>query len=229
MTYYQWETLFFIFIAVAIVGIAYYPYITNPWRRRKAPKVEPQDMNQIQRQGILYGAILSFRNNDKPFDSLSAKINYFNYKRVLRGAWGIKGRDSALPTLDMLANLERTTQLDRMLQNNFASQSKTIAKITKKLGYCPYQQPSEFTTYAWDVGRLSTVAKWCFWQGFITEQELNRYYEICIDMARELGRDWDEFAFSYLLGRAMQGFGLQEMPNVVKKVLPKLKEHPFKI
>ncbi len=228
MTYWNFEILFFILVAVTLLGILYYPYITNPWRRKRAPKVEPQDMNQTQRQGILYGAFLSFRNGDKPFDSLSAKINYVRYKRCLRRDWGIKGRESALPTLDMLARLEMTAEMDLALQADFSSQAKAVEKVSKKLGYCPYREPSEFTTYAWDVGRLSVLAKWCFWLGYITEQELDRYYEACIDRVTALGRDWDEYAYSYLLGRVMHGFGLQEFPKVINIVLPKLKQHPFK-
>lgn len=228
MTYWDWQALFFICLAVALIGPLYYPYLVNPWRRKRAPKIEPQNMSRLQRQGILYGAFLSFRNSDKPIDSLAAKINYVNYKRMLRRAWGIKGRESALETLDRLAELEMTIQLDQQLRIDFGSQWKAIEQLTKKLGYCPYQQPAEFSTYAWDVGRLSSVAKWCFWQGYITEEELNQCYQTCVELVEELGQDWDEFAYSYLLGRVMHGFGLNEMPKIVKKVLPQLKQHPFK-
>lgn len=229
MTYWDWEILFFIFFAVAMLGILYYPYLVNPQRRKKAPKVEPQDMNEIQRQGILYGAYISSRNNDNPFDSLAAKINYVNYKRMLRRDWGIKNRESAIWELNSLAELRMVIQLDQVLRTDFASQTKVIDRVTKKLGYCPYQHSEEFSTYAWDVGRLSSVAKWCFWQGYITEEELNEYYKICIDIVANLGKDWDEFTYSYLLGRSMHGFSMQEMPKIIKAVLPQLKQHPFKI
>ena len=195
---------------------------------RKAPKVKTEDMDDLQRQGVLYGTFISALNRDR-FGSLDSHIDYAGYRKVLKRQWDVVDHKSAILALNQLSVLEHSTTFDFMLHSNFSEYERVIKKTAKLLDGCPYSEPEEFTTYGWDVVRLSALAKWCFWLAYISEEELNGYFTVCVQRCHALGRDWDEFAYSYLLGRTMHGFRPNNLPKVMKMCLPNLKKYPFKV
>lgn len=223
------ETPYIFLGFIPLVLLVCLPYILNAIRRLKAPKIRQKNMSALQRQGILYGAFISAMNRDYPFDSLAAWISYGAYRRTLKRDWGITDRETALECLDDLAERRASTYIDEVLEDDFASCSRLVEQVTRLLKYSPYSRQSAYTSYAWDVGRLSSLAKWCFWLGYISREELDAYFAVCVKAAAECGRDWDEFAYSYLLGRTIHGFPLGEMLVIIKNMLPRLKKRPFSL
>ena len=232
MNLFQMEKLLMGLFVLAILFMLYQgiaaPLLDRLYHR-KAPKVRAEAMSELQLQGVLYGTFISALNRDA-FASLDSRIDYAGYRKVLKRQWAVTNHDSAIEALDNLACMTHSRHFDQMLQLNFSAYEKTIKKTVGllDLASCPYELPEEFTVYGWDVVRLSALAKWCFWLGYISEQELNGYFAVCIQLCNERGRDWDEFAYSYLLGRTMHGFKPRNLPKMMKMCLPNLKKYPFK-
>ena len=60
-------------------------------------------------------------------------------------------------------------------------------------------------TDAWDFGRIVFVARVCYTLGYISESEAWRYITQIARMAKQKFNNWDSYATSYMLGRAMWG------------------------
>ena len=58
-------------------------------------------------------------------------------------------------------------------------------------------------TDAWDFGRIVFVARVCYTLGYISESEAWMYINKMVKMARQKFDNWDSYATSYVLGRAM--------------------------
>ncbi|MDR2423405.1 MAG: DUF1266 domain-containing protein [Prevotellaceae bacterium] len=56
---------------------------------------------------------------------------------------------------------------------------------------------------AWDFGRIIFVCRAAFSLGYISEDEAWQYIDNVTDMAKKLYTNWEDYATSYLLGRAM--------------------------
>lgn len=58
-------------------------------------------------------------------------------------------------------------------------------------------------TDAWDFGRIVFVARVCYTLGYISEGEAWKYINQLTQMAKQKFTNWDSYATSYMLGRAM--------------------------
>ncbi len=58
-------------------------------------------------------------------------------------------------------------------------------------------------TDAWDFGRIVFASRICYTLGYITENEAWHYIELISKMAKQKFTNWDNYATSYVLGRAM--------------------------
>ena len=67
------------------------------------------------------------------------------------------------------------------------------------------------STYAWDVCRLVSLAKWCYWLQYISEAEMWKYLNEGAVKASSLGKDWNDYTVSFLMGRAIHGFGTEDI------------------
>jgi hypothetical protein len=56
---------------------------------------------------------------------------------------------------------------------------------------------------AWDFGRIVFISRVAYSLGYITENEAWSYIYKVTDMAQKLYNNWEDYATSYLLGRAM--------------------------
>jgi len=59
----------------------------------------------------------------------------------------------------------------------------------------------------WDCGRLSFLARICYDAGYITESQAWDYIDKAYDLGKKSFDSWNEYAKSYIIGRAMWGGG----------------------
>lgn len=60
-------------------------------------------------------------------------------------------------------------------------------------------------TDAWDIGRVVFISRVCYTLGYISENEAWSYIEKMIILAKQKFKNWERYATSYVLGRAMWG------------------------
>ncbi|MCD8102691.1 MAG: DUF1266 domain-containing protein [Alistipes sp.] len=68
--------------------------------------------------------------------------------------------------------------------------------------------PADIERYGvvgWDCGRLNFLARLCYDAGFLTESQTWSYVDRAYDLAARTFGSWDEYARSYVIGRAMWG------------------------
>lgn len=222
--------MYLIIIGISVVVCLYLSLmfvISKKINKNKASKgafIEDTLITKEQKQGVSYGAFLScYRLEDNPL-SLKGKINFIEYEGGLRQQWGIIDHESALQTLDKLAALSVSEELDIFIQQENNRQPKMFLKISKKIKVPIEKIEKSYSTYAWDVCRLSALAKWCFWIGYISEDELTMYLKKCIEIVQVKGSDWEEFAFSFALGRELAGFDLDDIYFEIKTILKQFKQ-----
>lgn len=58
-------------------------------------------------------------------------------------------------------------------------------------------------TDAWDFGRIVFVARVCYTLGYITENQAWNYINKIVGLAKRKFNNWEDYATSYMLGRAM--------------------------
>ena len=67
------------------------------------------------------------------------------------------------------------------------------------------------SAYAWDLCRAASLAKWCYWCKYLTEAEMWEVLNQVSAIAKEQGKNWHEYTISFLLGRTIQGFDLEDL------------------
>ncbi len=58
-------------------------------------------------------------------------------------------------------------------------------------------------TDAWDFGRMVFVARVCYSLGYLTEEQAWMYINRIVELAKKKFDNWESYATSYLIGRAM--------------------------
>lgn len=86
-------------------------------------------MNDIEHQGILYGAFLSQYRMETDVTSLTQKINFIEYERGLKQQWGIYNHESAIKKLERLADLSVTGVFDDQIKKDKKNYQKLIRKV----------------------------------------------------------------------------------------------------
>ena len=56
-----------------------------------------------------------------------------------------------------------------------------------------------------------SLAKWCYWLQYISEAEMWEYLNEGAVKASSLGKDWNDYTVSFLMGRAIHGFGTEDI------------------
>ena len=135
------------------------------------------------------------------------------YKTGLQKQWSINGREDAIETLNALLNLELSTELDEVLAQRVSSEELIVLQtlIADGLKTDLAQVRTTTSTYAWDVCRLVSLAKWCYWLQYISEEEMWKYLNEGAVKASSLGKDWNDYTVSFLMGRAIYGFGTEDI------------------
>ena len=92
-------------------------------------------------------------------------------------------------------------------------------KIAKGLGINVEDVKQTQSVFAWDICRAVSLAKWCYWCGYIAESEMWAILEHAAKIANDYGKDWTDYTVSFLLGRTIQGFDLDDLIVESKQIL----------
>lgn len=151
-----------------------------------------------------------------------------HYLGGLKQQWGITNEAGAKEALTDLLNLNRSKQFELVLLEPTDEIATIQSKIAKGLGIDISVVQQVKTAYAWDICRVFSLAKWSYWIGYIKEDECWTTMKAAADIAVKHGKDWQEYTISFLLGRTIQGFDLDDIIVESKQLYhskgPSLKE-----
>ena len=208
------ENTYYIIGGIAIVFTIYLIFVITYASKRKKKQLEKftnlKPLNRNEKNALVFGAILSYHRGEdileiKPKDSIDL------YKNGLRDSWEITNKEEAFETINNLISLERSQEFDNYLEQPSSDLTKIQKKIAKGLKLELEQIQKTKSTFSWDICRSVSLTKWCFWCGYITEQECWQLINSAVKTAQSLGSSWENYTISFLLGRTMQGFDLEDI------------------
>lgn len=169
-------------------------------------------LTEAKKRLLVFGAILSYYKNEDIL-SIITDNNLDEYKSGLQEQWEINTREQALETLNDLLELKKSSEFNEtLLQHHSSAELLELQQSIAKGLKTDLSLIQETTsTYAWDLCRLVSLAKWCYWLQYISEEEMWQYLNEAASKASTLGKGWEDYTISFLLGRAMHGFGIDNI------------------
>lgn len=145
--------------------------------------------------------------------------SYYGLKRH----WKITSKAQARLVLDKLFDMSASRHVDTLIESGSVKKlEKTYESISKLLSIPTQDVALVTSTFAYDLSRAIEVSKWCFWNDYLTESEMFEYIFKISNTARQLGKDWEEYSISYLLGLTLDTPSPEELDEcqiVVKNLL----------
>lgn len=216
---------YYIIGIAAVVLIIYFTFLGRYTKKRKEKQFEPfkkrhqdKELTEEQKQALCYGAILSYHRIENIFSLIPTDI-IEAYQQGLKNQWQITDSESAKMRLSRLSDLVTSREIDSILEQDAPELSKIQEKIASKIKLDLNIVANVKSTYAWDLGRAIPLAKWCYWCGYITENEMWQYMSYVAQTAQRKGTDWTEYTVSFLLGRTISGFDLDDVSIEAKQIL----------
>jgi hypothetical protein len=178
-------------------------------------------------------------------DSLETGLDTKGLLNDLRNYYGIVSRETALETLEWLLDRghsiifeaikdENSFTLDDEETEKLGVFRNNINEVTERLSDQNYiASKDDFlkkSIKAWDLGRLVFVTRCCFQCGYVSEAEAWDYIEKARKAALSIFNNWNDFANSYVVGRAV-AFGHNMMLGGIMDIaadLLKDAESPWK-
>lgn len=170
----------------------------------------PAALDERKRKLLAYGAILAYYRSEELL-GITPTSNVNVYVQGLQEAWGISNTEQAHERISALITRKRSTELDADLVSPSADVAKIRKKIAKELKLELNIVEETTSTYGWDIGRAIPLIKWCYWAEYISESECWKYMEQAAEVAQMHGKNWTDYTVSFLLGRTMQGFDLDDI------------------
>ncbi len=175
------------------------------------------ELSEDQRRKLVFGAILSYYRGESILDVNLVGDNE-EYIEGLSNWWGINNREEATAVLGDLLALEKSRIFDPLLENPDAELNEIKNEIAEGLAI-HFSKVSEVqSTYAWDIVRLVVVSKYSYWCGYISEEEMWNFIDYGVEKASEVGVDWKQYTISFLLGRCIHGFDLEDVIDECKEL-----------
>lgn len=181
---------------------------SNSGAPKQAPA--PGTLDENKRKLLAYGAILAYHKREAIL-GITPNTNVDHYVEGLKGAWDISNTQEAHERISALIALHRSTEFDSYLPTPSGDIEKIRKQIAKELKLDLNLVKETTSTYGWDIARAIPLIKWCYWTGYITEAECWSYMEDAAAVAKKHGKDWTDYTVSFLLGRTMQGFDLDDI------------------
>lgn len=172
--------------------------------------INQQALTEEQKRLLTYGAILTYYRGENLVNLIPTEI-LETYQQGLRQQWQITDAESAKATLSDLLALKRSQQFRPALTQTSPELSKIQKQIAKGLGIEVAEIAAVQSAYAWDLCRAASLAKWCYWCKYLTESEMWEVLNQVSTIAKEQGKNWHEYTISFLLGRTIQGFDLEDI------------------
>jgi len=173
-------------------------------------------ITKSQKRMLVFGAILFHIENQKIL-SVSFKEEYKKFLDEIESQ--NQNRETALTTLQRLLELTESRKLDSLLAEKTLDEANIKKEISKKLKISIQEIQHIRSTYAWDICRLVAMSKWCFWAGYISREEMWNLISKGVERASENGDNWKSYTISFLIGRKLAGFDIDDVIKQVKQVL----------
>lgn len=217
--------IYFIIGGVAVVFIIYMIVLKNMMKKRKQQQLDAfrsshsgSPLTEEQKRLLTFGAVLFYYRMEKLL-GFTPENGIDQYIGGLQNQWEISSPEDARDTLDNLLALRRSTEFLPYLQQPSSEIATIQKKIAKELGIELSVVEQTKDAYGWDICRAVSLAKWCYWCGYLTETETWDYIRRAAAIATEHGRDWTDYTVSFLLGRTIQGFDLDDVSVEAKQIL----------
>ena len=189
-------------------------YVNKVYTKKHLQKqighINQNPLTEEQIRLLTLGAILTYYRGENLLNLIPTEI-LETYQKGLRRQWEITDTASAKETISNLLAEKRSLQFRHLLTQTSPELSKIQKQIAKGLGIELAQVEAVKSAYAWDLCRAASLAKWCYWCQYITETEMWDILQKVSDTAKEQGKNWQEYTISFLLGRTIQGFDLENL------------------
>ena len=183
---------------------------TKKHLQKQIGHINQNPLTEEQIRLLTFGAILTYYRGENLLNLIPTEI-LETYQKGLRRQWEITDTASAKETISDLLAEKRSLQFRHLLTQTSPELSKIQKQIAKGLGIELAQVEAVKSAYAWDLCRAASLAKWCYWCQYITETEMWDILQKVSDTAKEQGKNWQEYTISFLLGRTIQGFDLENL------------------
>ena len=189
-------------------------YVNKVYTRKHLQKqighINQNPLTEEQIRLLTFGAILTYYRGENLLNLIPTEI-LETYQKGLRQQWEIIDTASAKQTISDLLAQKRSLQFRHLLTQTSPELSKIQKQIANGLGIELAQVEAVKSAYAWDLCRAASLAKWCYWCQYISETEMWNILQKVSDIAKEQGKNWQEYTISFLLGRTIQGFDLEDL------------------
>ena len=189
-------------------------YINKAYTKKHLQKqighINQNPLTEEQIRLLTFGAILTYYRGENLLNLIPTEI-LETYQKGLRRQWEITDTASAKETINDLLAEKRSLQFRHLLTQTSPELSKIQKQIAKGLEIELAQVEAVKSAYAWDLCRAASLAKWCYWCQYITETEMWDILQKVSEIAKEQGKNWQEYTISFLLGRTIQGFDLENL------------------
>ena len=183
---------------------------TKKHLQKQIGHINQNPLTEKQIRLLTFGAILTYYRGENLLNLIPTEI-LETYQKGLRRQWEITDTASAKETISDLLAQKRSLQFRHLLTQTSPELSKIQKQIANGLGIELAQVEAVKSAYAWDLCRAASLAKWCYWCQYITETEMWDILQKVSDTAKEQGKNWQEYTISFLLGRTIQGFDLENL------------------
>ena len=189
-------------------------YVNKVYTKKHLQKqighINQNPLTEEQIRLLTFGAILTYYRGENLLNLIPTEI-LETYQKGLRRQWEITDTASAKETISDLLAEKRSLQFRHLLTQTSPELSKIQKQIANGLGIELAQVEAVKSAYAWDLCRAASLAKWCYWCQYISETEMWNILQKVSDIAKEQGKNWQEYTISFLLGRTIQGFDLEDL------------------
>ena len=189
-------------------------YVNKVYTKKHLQKqighINQNPLTEEQIRLLTFGAILTYYRGENLLNLIPTEI-LETYQKGLRRQWEITDTASAKETISDLLAEKRSLQFRHLLTQTSPELSKIQKQIANGLGIELAQVEAVKSAYAWDLCRAASLAKWCYWCQYISETEMWNILQKVSDIAKEQGENWQEYTISFLLGRTIQGFDLENL------------------
>ena len=189
-------------------------YVNKVYTRKHLQKqighINQNPLTEEQIRLLTFAAILTYYRGENLLNLIPTEI-LETYQKGLRRQWEITDTASAKETISDLLAEKRSLQFRHLLTQTSPELSKIQKQIAKGLEIELAQVEAVKSAYAWDLCRAASLAKWCYWCQYINETEMWDILQKVSDTAKEQGKNWQEYTISFLLGRTIQGFDLENL------------------
>ncbi|MNJ91848.1 hypothetical protein D3C87_95030 [compost metagenome] len=217
--------IYFIIGGIAVAFIIYLIILQTMMKKRKQQQLDNFNNNhsgnpltEQQKRLLTFGSILFYHRGEKIL-GITPEQRLDHYVHGLKQQWDISNPEEAKETLNNLVQLQRSTEFKPLLQQSSSELAAIQKSIAKGLGLEISVVEQTNTAYAWDICRAVSLAKWCYWCGYLTENETWSVMEEASGIAKQSGRNWTDYTVSFLIGRTIQGFDLDDIIVESKQIL----------